>query len=201
MNLKWAFELPGSGAKIRAFVITAVLGIVFQFFADFSNLWLIYDRDAVLSGQWWRLLTGNIVHINFAHLWLNLGAFLAILVVFPGKHGISRILFYLISCGIAVTAGIQLFSSDIEWYSGLSGVLHGVFIIKAYDEWSVSKKLGGAMVGALGIKLGYEQLMGGSENVARLIGGPVAVDAHLFGAIGGFMVVLGLLVSGSKGQG
>lgn len=199
--MKWAFKLPGSGAEIRAFLLIAVLGIVFQFLADLSSSWLIYDRDAVLSGQWWRLLTGNFVHINFAHLWLNLGAFLAILVVFPGQHGVSRVLFYLICCGIAVTAGIQLFSSGVEWYSGLSGVLHGVFVIKAYDEWSASKKLGGAMVGALGFKLGYEQLMGGSENVARLIGGPVAVDAHLYGAIGGFLVVLGLLVLDLKGQG
>jgi rhomboid family GlyGly-CTERM serine protease len=189
------------GAELRAFLVLAAAGIVFQLSSDESNFWLVYDREAVLAGQWWRLLTGNLVHLSFSHLWLNLAALLAIIAVLPDKNAPSRILIYLLSCGIAVTAGLQWFSPDMVRYSGLSGALHGLFVIKAYHEWPASRLSSVVMIGGLGIKVGYEQLMGGSNSVASLIGGPVAVDAHLFGAIGGLIVVLGLRVADLQEKG
>src|SRR3954447_25325534 len=32
---------------------------------------LSYDRAAITAGQWWRLLTGNFVHLGWYHWFLN----------------------------------------------------------------------------------------------------------------------------------
>ena len=200
MSWKRAFGAGANSAELRAFLLVAVAAIILQLGSEWSNTWLILDREAVLGGQWWRLLTANLVHINFPHMWLNLAAFLAVLLVFPGANGVGRMLLYVAGCALAVSFGMQLFAPEILRYSGLSGVLHGIFVIKAYDEWHASKTLAIALICGLGVKIGYEQMTGGSASVARLIGGPVAVDAHLYGAIGGLLVVLTLLIAKSKAE-
>ena len=34
---------------------------------------LVFDRDAVLGGEWWRLWTGNFVHFGWLHFALDTG--------------------------------------------------------------------------------------------------------------------------------
>jgi uncharacterized membrane protein len=59
----------------------------------------------------------------------------------------------------------------------------------------LSKELGFAVVllGVLAGKLAYEQFFGSLPGTSEMSGGPVVVNSHLYGAIGG--VVSGLLIS------
>lgn len=41
--------------------------------------WLEFSREAILSGQVWRLLTTSFTHTNLNHQLLNLGALAALL--------------------------------------------------------------------------------------------------------------------------
>src|ERR1700745_2647345 len=36
-----------------------------------GRLLLRYDRDAIIDGQWWRLLTAHVVHLDLEHATLN----------------------------------------------------------------------------------------------------------------------------------
>ena len=49
----------------------------------------------------------------------------------------------------------------------------------------------------IAIKVGYEQYNGSSSEVAELIDAKVAVDAHMFGAVGGLIIFL-LMISTAK---
>jgi membrane associated rhomboid family serine protease len=37
-----------------------------------------YDRQAIESGEYWRLVSGHLVHLGFGHVWPNLAALQAV---------------------------------------------------------------------------------------------------------------------------
>jgi rhomboid family GlyGly-CTERM serine protease len=90
---------------------------------------------------------------------------------------------------VATIAGIDLglwfFDPDLDWYVGLSGVLHGILIAGAF----VGMRRGSVEAAALGVlvvgKIIWEQLSGPLPGSASLAGGSVVVNAHLYGAIAG----------------
>src|SRR5690606_21249305 len=52
----------------------ATLLVLLQLLPEPLHRSLWYDRADIAAGQWWRLLTGNFVHLGWSHLWLNVGA-------------------------------------------------------------------------------------------------------------------------------
>lgn len=81
--------------------------------------------------------------------------------------------------------------SDIGYYAGLSGVIHGFLIagcFYAIDQPYWKRTL--VLLITIG-KIIQEQLPGYQANeLQSLLPVPVAVDAHLLGAIGGFIFVI-----------
>jgi rhomboid family GlyGly-CTERM serine protease len=154
---------------------------------------LRYERSGLEAGEIWRAMTGHFVHLGPTHFMLNaVGVVLvAVLVlrVFPlGRWGV--VTFVVMG---SITLGFWLFNPEIEWYVGLSGLLHGWFAAgviglirnRSPDGWLLAVVL----VGKLIIEQWYGTLPGSSE----LTGGPVVVDAHLYGALAGAAV--GLLLT------
>ncbi|MEJ2554278.1 MAG: hypothetical protein P8079_09855, partial [Gammaproteobacteria bacterium] len=46
----------------------ALLSTAFAAIGQQATAGLRYDRGAILHGQWWRILTGNVVHLGWPHL-------------------------------------------------------------------------------------------------------------------------------------
>lgn len=92
---------------------------------------LEFSRSAIADGELWRLLTGNLMHSNGWHLLMNIGGLLlATLLVghlFSKRHFITLA----ISNGLVVGVLIYWLNPEIEYYVGLSGYLHGLFIYGA----------------------------------------------------------------------
>ncbi len=62
-------------------------------------------RDAVAEGEYWRLLTGNLVHLGWRHLALNVGALLlGIWVFYPARTPVGWIVAQLV-CSISSSTG------------------------------------------------------------------------------------------------
>ena len=154
-----------------------------------------FARADIESGQWWRFITGNLVHLNWRHFSMNAIAFVAIYALYPNVLGLLNWLFvFLISC-VAVTFGIWFFSPEVFWYVGLSGALHGILVVLLLlDFFAHRNKLNLVLFTALIAKLIWEAWMGplpGSENTA---GGRIVVQAHFYGFVGGLLLSICILL-------
>ena len=76
----------------------------------------------------------------------------------------------------------------------MSGVLHGVFIFGALMDIKNKDKTGYLLFIGVWLKIADEQYSGASQDVAELIGANIAIDAHLWGAIGGLLFSLSYLL-------
>jgi rhomboid family GlyGly-CTERM serine protease len=148
------------------------------------RLALRYERLAVLDArEYWRLITAHLVHGSFTHLALNLAGLALIGALFPRHFSPLGWLAILASSVASIDAGFVWNEPQLQWYVGLSGVLHGGLAAGAIAWWRYeSKGLAFALTGIFVIKLAWEQWQGALPLSGDM---PVIVDAHLYGAIGG----------------
>lgn len=144
---------------------------------------LRYERAAVLSGEYWRLVTGHFVHGTAQHLILNVAGLALIAFVFGRNCSLSGWLLVLLLSIVTIDVGFVFFEPQLDWYVGFSGVLHGALAAGAILWWRRQSKAYAAVVGlVLGAKLLWEQWQGALPFSGDM---PVIVDAHLYGALGG----------------
>jgi rhomboid family GlyGly-CTERM serine protease len=154
--------------------------------------WLPYERVPIGEGEWWRLLTGNLIHLGWGHLGLNVAGLLAIGWLFAEDYTVADWGLILLLSGFTTSIGLYLFTPEIAWCVGLSGALHGLFAAGAI-AWLFDGVAAGAWLLAGGAaKIAYEQMFGAMPMSAETIGGGVVTDAHLWGAIGG--VIGGIMI-------
>jgi rhomboid family GlyGly-CTERM serine protease len=148
-----------------------------------ATLMLRYERQAVLSGQYWRLLTAHLVHGSVRHLLLNLAGLGLIATLFARDFRPMQWLLIWVLSTLAIDIGFVWFEPQLDWYVGLSGVLHGMLAAGAVAWWrSEPKPLATALSLVLIGKLAWEQTQGALPLSGDL---PVVVNAHLYGAVGG----------------
>jgi len=68
---------------------------------------------------------------------------------------------------------------------GLSGVLHGLMLVGGFGLIRSASPIGYLLLAGLAAKLLWEQLSGPLPFSESTSGGPVLVEAHLYGTIGG----------------
>jgi rhomboid family GlyGly-CTERM serine protease len=144
---------------------------------------LRYQREAVLQGEYWRLLTGHLVHGSWLHLFLNCAGLGLLVALYPAHYSPRQWLFIGLLSLITIDIGFVFWEPQLSWYVGLSGVLHGALAAGGIAWWRYeSKRLALALSVIFVGKLIWEQWHG----ALPLSGGmAVVVDAHLYGALGG----------------
>ncbi|OGB27693.1 MAG: rhombosortase [Burkholderiales bacterium RIFCSPLOWO2_02_FULL_57_36] len=169
-----------------------------------------YDRTGLESGQWWRIATGHVVHLNVAHLLLNLfGLFLVCEVLWrglPWPHGCALLFF----SATGTSALLWWLHPELAWYAGLSSVVHGLWAgcalagwwsMQTRDaasaatdgmiqmRWASSRYFFMGALTLLALKLGLEAVYGPSPHTERIIEGQVISMSHLYGALTGLVYV------------
>lgn len=153
-----------------------------------------YDRAGLADGEYWRLVSGQLVHLGLGHLWPNLAALAIIGVLLDEVFRAGDWWRAAFASAAAIDFGLYVLEPDVLWYVGLSGVLHG-FVAAGALAFVVRRQAIGAVLGAgLLAKLLYEQFLGPVPFTAESVGGPVVVAAHLYGALGGFLAEAAALV-------
>jgi len=170
-------------------LVCLISSLAFIFDKQVSQL-LVYNHDLISQGELWRIFTGHFLHTNGYHLLLNLLA-ISLLWALHGQfyHYFNYALLFIVSA-LTTSLGLYMFSPDLQQYVGLSGVLHGVFVFGAIMDIYNKEKTGYLLFIGVWGKIAHEQYNGASNEIAELIGANVAIDAHLWGAVGGFLFSL-----------
>jgi rhomboid family GlyGly-CTERM serine protease len=174
--------------KLGWFLITLLVLLITTIFASLINPLLRFDRGGIYEGEIWRLFTGHFVHLGAYHALMNIIGLFLIRSIFPvsidNKNLPKAILFIAVSISLALLLG----SPQLDWYLGFSGVLHGLFAFCIVVHLTPRISIDWLILVALIFKVINEQLPGYDANyLMDYIHAPVAVDAHLYGALAGII--------------
>lgn len=187
------------GQRYRLVGLITLLCLALSAGDDAVRMALRYGRSEILDGEVWRLLTAHFVHLGWRHTLMNMAAWILIWFIFRQAVSERYWLIAILVCSLGVSAGLWFANPPLRWYVGFSGTLHGLFVIGALAHARAGLQLERWLLVLLAAKLGWEQWHGAMPGSAEFAGGPVVVDAHLYGAITGLF--LGLLVALIQRQG
>lgn len=146
-----------------------------------------WDREGIANGEWWRLVTGHLVHLDMSHAVLNLAA-IALMLIIVGRAWSARRWFGLIVVAMVVIDAGLWWLTDLEWYVGFSGVVHAM-AAAALVQPLVARDPLAWVVGLLGLtKLLYEIRFGALPFLVWAGGMsavPVVTEVHALGAVAG----------------
>lgn len=145
---------------------------------------LRYDAQAIAAGQWWRLLTGNLVHLGWWHLVLNEIGLLVLVLLCPEPLAWSVWVRRVVLIGLGMSAGLYFFVPSTGWYVGMSGVIHGLFLLGLGRQIVERRDLiaAGCLAYLVG-KIAWEMVAGVPVSDETAIGGKVLVESHLYGSL------------------
>ncbi len=177
--------------KQHSLPLTLTLAAVLLAIAgDNMTALLRYHVTHIKAGEIWRLISANLVHLGWSHTLMNLLGLALIWGLF--WHCFSNGQWWLICLisSLSVSLGLILFNPELVWYVGLSGVLHGLFVAGAIGAIRRGDRREVILLIAIIGKLLWEQGFGALPGSVDMAGGPVVVDSHLYGAIGGVLAAL-----------
>lgn len=148
-----------------------------------SSEWLQYDRLLIRDGQWWRLVTGNMVHLNFSHLLLNMTGLLIAWLFFGAVLTLWEWTLALLLCSLGTGLGLWFLNPELVWYVGLSGTVHGLLYAGALRQLRRGNPEAWLLTILVSLKLTWEQFYGPLPGSEATAGGTVIVDAHLYGSV------------------
>ncbi len=179
-------------------LVVSVILLITMFLGEQTLSQFQYQRQMVLDGQIYRLLTAHFVHTNLYHTLLNLAG-LIIIGLLANTYLIQKDWWVvLLVSAIFVGGGLILLDQNVQWYRGLSGILHGVVVLMILKARQLASMIRAIILVGLGVKLMLEQMHTGLWQSEQLIGAPVIVNAHLYGVMGGTVSYLILRQTQSK---
>jgi rhomboid family GlyGly-CTERM serine protease len=156
-------------------------------------------RRAALAAEPWRLLTGQLVHVNWTHALVNAAAWPLLAWLFARQLDARRQLVSLTLSALFISLALAAWHPSIAWYRGASGALHALFFAGAVTAVGASLRRHpgrpapvplALLVGGW-IKVALEQPGGSGTPYAEWLAATTVPQAHLFGALSG--TLLGLM--------
>ena len=169
--------------RLGFMLLGAALLLLLPTLAGEPGRWLLrYDRVGLAHGQWWRLVTAHVVHLDLRHALLNSLGLALMWALFALDYSPKAWTAIVLGAMAAIDAGLWLADSTVLWYVGSSGVLHGVMAAGALAHVRSGERDGWALLALLAVKLGWEHWVGALPFSGA---DAVVVDAHLYGVLGG----------------
>jgi len=148
-----------------------------------------WQQQRIRDGEFWRLWTGHWQHLSWSHWLMNQLGLMLIVWVSPKLLDNYRWLIAFVV--ISPIIGLGLMGSELYGYVGLSGVLYGLLLYGCLVDRSIPLHMKAlvfcVVVGRVVIEQNWPEFNSLTE---EQIGGFVAIDGHLFGTIGGLLLVL-----------
>jgi rhomboid family GlyGly-CTERM serine protease len=178
-------SLNFDGRRGLALLLVCLLLLLLTLSGEGGRELLRYERSALADGEWWRLLSAHLVHLDLRHALLNVVGLALVWALFARDYSPQAWLAIVLGTIAAIDAGLWLGDSTVQWYVGSSGALHGALAAGVLAHIRKGERHGWLLAGLLAAKLLYEQAVGalpfsGSD--------AVVVHAHLYGVAGGAAV-------------
>ncbi len=169
--------------------ITLIVTLIALIGSD-ANHWLRFDRAALLNGEVWRLISGHFAHLGWSHLVMNVFGLILIWVLFNNTAPDRRWVMLLLLSSLGTSLLLLWLNPALQWYVGLSGVLHAFFVFGCLNEINTGRQSSWILLAVVVAKLIWEQIAGPLPGSEQSAGGNVIVDAHFYGAIIGLITGL-----------
>ncbi len=151
---------------------------------------LRYQRGAIAHGQWWRLLTGNFVHLGWGHLAHDLLGLWLIWALFGRALTLRAWVALVLWDGLVIGLGLFAFSPAVHWYVGISAILYGIFTVGCLANLRTRPWYSGLLLAGMLALIGWSVLRGPLAAQDWGMDGPVLPIAHLYGATGAALFML-----------
>lgn len=143
---------------------------------------LEWQRTAIDRGDWLRLFGAHVVHLNARHLLFNLLGLALLAELLMERWHYRDIVSLCMASALGTSLLLWRFEPGLQWYAGLSGLLHGLWGGVALAGWRATRsRLHAGALAALAIKLAW------LNPAASGTGLPVVPVAHLYGAASGLV--------------
>jgi rhomboid family GlyGly-CTERM serine protease len=152
---------------------------------------LRYDRVWIGQGELWRFLSGHVTHLGASHLALNGAGLLLVWFLVGSAYAMRNWVLIIAITLIVMNLGFWFLMPELYWYVGMSGLLHGLLVAGIVPKLRQIDAETVVLIILLLAKVGWEQLNGPVPGSELSSGGPVIVNSHLYGLVGG---VLGALL-------
>lgn len=176
-------SLNSDGRYGVALFAICVLLLLPELAGEWGRAALRYERAAIADGEWWRLITAHLVHLDLGHAALNALGFVLMWSLFARDYRPAQWLAILAATVATIDAGLWFIDTQVGWYVGASGVLHGIMAAGTLAHLRRGDLDGWILAIFIILKLGYEQVSGQLPFSGSDV--PVVVNAHLYGALGG----------------
>jgi rhomboid family GlyGly-CTERM serine protease len=177
---------PRQAGWLLGLLILAV--VLLELGGDVIRDWCRYDRGRVLQGEYWRLVTGHLVHASWTHATENLAGIGLLAALFPRDYSLRQWLLLALASLVAIDVGFVWNEPQLEWYVGLSGVLHGLLAAGAVAWWRFESGVLAIILTLIFLgKMTYEQIYGSLPTTDTMA---VVSEAHVYGAVGGLVASL-----------
>jgi len=168
--------------NIYFILLASIVLAIGSFSTELSDL-LRYDRNLIIEGEIWRIITGHFTHLTWSHLLMNLAGFALVFGFFGNLISNGHWATFTFFSSIFISVILYLTSPELIWYVGLSGVLHGLLVLGGLYDFKVRRWESILFLSIIFIKLLWEQLYGALPGSEETAGGPVLVDMVWWGKI------------------
>lgn len=192
MGLDKSNAVPAAAPPQHWWLPLSILGICFAIMltGPAGQEWLRFDRVWLIHGESWRLVTGHLAHLGWSHFALNSAGLLLIWFLVGANMTARQWMIIIAATVCTIDIAFWVFNPELHWYVGLSGLLHGLLIAGILAKRPLLDTENMVLLVLLVAKLGWEQWQGAMPGSTAASGGPVIVDAHLYGALGGLLSAL-----------
>lgn len=190
-NSFWSFFIPRKGfmatpilidLNILVFIVMVASGVGIMSPSTLSLLkWGADFGPLTLTGDWWRAVTCNFIHIGAFHLLMNMYAFMYVGLLLEGLIGSRRMFMSYLLTGLC-SAAFSLYMHGETISAGASGAifgLYGIFLAFLFFH-RIAKEQRKALLTSILIFVGYNLVYGMKAGIDNA--------AHIGGLLNGFLL-------------
>ncbi len=184
---------PQLSPSTRWYLLFGVALLLLSAVGRTLNPWLQFSTELIHQGEYWRIYTAHLGHLNVTHGLMNVLGFWACCYFFADVYRLRHFMIWLLLGAPAVSAAMLWIDPPLAHYLGLSGLLYGWLMFAIVAGFRTQPWLHGLGFAVLVGRIGWEQTPHYNTGyLLESIGGLVYVNAHLYGTI--FGLVMGVIV-------